>query len=172
LSTEVSDDDDDDDATTTNEEQQQQEDDGSNIQIKRLLVGISHQRILRYGDFKVKYSHSTYTSNFYAFEQTPPYRVVARSGAFCLSFPSEQENEQNYYSQLVRARPLIMKEAQNCPQITFISSMMEKAGDDSKIIVGYGINDCVPRFVEIDKSEIARLLFDPTVGTNSSYALL
>jgi hypothetical protein len=50
--------------------------------------------------------------------------------------------------------------------------MTEKAGDDSKIILGYGINDCVPRFVEIDKSEIARLLFDPTMGTNSSYAVL
>jgi hypothetical protein len=145
---------------------------GQTSKSKQVLVGISHQKLYRHGDFKVKYSHSTYTSNFYAFEQTPPYRVVARSGAFCLGFPSEEENEQNYYSQLIRARPLIVKEAENCPQITFISSMTEKAGDDSKIIVGYGINDCVPRFVEIDKSEIERLLFDQTGGTNSSYAVL
>jgi hypothetical protein len=145
---------------------------GQTSKSKQLLVGISHQKLYRFGDSKVKYSHSTYTSNFYAFEQTPPYRVVARSGAFCLGFPSEEEKEQNYYSQLVRARPLIVKEAENCPQITFISSMTEKAGDNSKIILGYGINDCVPRFVEIEKSEITRLLFNPTADTKSSYAVL
>ncbi len=64
-----------------------------------------------------------------------------------------------------------MKVEENCPQIAFISSMTEKAGDDSKVIVGYGINDCVPRFVEINKSEIPRLLFNTTVGTNSSHAV-
>jgi hypothetical protein len=145
---------------------------GQRYNSKQLLVGISHQKLYRHGDFKVKYSHSTYTSNFYAFEQTPPYRVVARSGAFCLGFPSEEESEQNYYSQLIRSRPLILKEEENCPQITFISGMTEKAGDDSKVILGYGINDCVPRFVEIGKSEIRRLLFNPTVGSNSSYTIL
>jgi hypothetical protein len=145
---------------------------GQTYKSKQLLVGISHQKLYRFGASKVKYSQSTYTSNFYAFEQTPPYRVVARSGAFCLGFPSEEENEQNYYFQLIRSRPLFMKVEENCPQITFISGMTEKAGDDSKVIVGYGINDCIPRFVEIDKSEIARLLFNPTVGTNSSYAVL
>jgi hypothetical protein len=39
------------------------------------------------------------------------------------------------------------------------------------IIVGY-INDCVPRFVEIGKSEIRRLLFNPTVGSNHRYTVL
>jgi hypothetical protein len=50
--------------------------------------------------------------------------------------------------------------------------MTEKVGDDTKVIVGYGINDCVPRFVEIDKSEIGRLLFNPFVGSNSSYTVV
>jgi hypothetical protein len=163
---------DDDDDNKEKSESNTRRSTGQTYKYKKLLVGISHQKLFRFGDFKVKYSHSTYTSNFYAFEQTPPYRVVARSGAFCLGFPSEEENEQNYYSQLIRSRPLIMKEEENCPQIAFISSMTEKAEDDSKVIVGYGINDCVPRFVEIDKSEIAHLLFKPMVGTNSSYAVL
>jgi hypothetical protein len=145
---------------------------GQTYKSKQLLVGISHQKLYHHGEFKVKYIHSTYTSNLYAYEQTPPYRVVARSGAFCLGFPSEEESEQNYYSQLIRSRPLILKEEENCPQITFISGMTEKAGDDSKVILGYGINDCVPRFVEIEKSEIRRLLFNPTVGSNSSYTVL
>jgi hypothetical protein len=166
---EVPDYDDDDDS---NNESNNKWTTGQTYKSKQLLVGISHQKLYRHGDFKVKYSHSTYTSNFYAFEQTPPYRVVARSGAFCLGFPSEEESEQNYYSQLIRSRPLILKEEENCPQITFISSMTKKAGDDSKVILGYGMNDCVPRFVEIDKSEIGRLLFTPTVGSNSSYTVL
>jgi hypothetical protein len=149
-------------------------DDDSNdkSKLKNLLVGVSHQKIYRHGDSKVKYRHSTYTSNFYAFEQTPPYRVVARSGAFCMGFPSEEEHEQSYYAQFTRYRPLFMGVEENCPQITFIAGMTEKAGDDSKVILSYGINDCVPRFVEIDKSEIVRLLFNPTADTNSSYAVL
>jgi hypothetical protein len=139
---------------------------------KQLLVGISHQKIYRFGDYKLKFNHATYSSSFYAFEQTPPYRIVARSGAFCLGFSSEEENEQNYYSQLTRSKPLIIGEEENCPQIALVSGMTEKAGDGSKIILGYGINDCVPRFVEVDKSEIARLLFNPAAHTNSSYAVL
>jgi hypothetical protein len=141
---------------------------GQTSKSQQLLLGVSHQKLFRFGDFKVEYSHATYTSNFYAFEQTPPYRVVARSGAFCMGFPSEEENEQNFYSRLVRSRPLIMGEKENCPQVGFVSGITEKAGDDSKVIIGYGINDCVPRVVEIDKSEIVRLLFNPTAaGTNS-----
>jgi hypothetical protein len=135
---------------------------GETSAFKQLLVGISHQKIYRFGEYKLKFNHSTYSSSFYAFEQTPPYRVVAWSGAFCLGFPSEDENKQNYYSPLTRSKPLIIGEEENCPQITFISGMTEKAGDGSKIILSYGINDCVPRFVEIDKSEITRLLFNPT----------
>jgi hypothetical protein len=140
---------------------------------KELLVGISHKKLFRIDkNSKVKFTHSSYTHNFYAFEQTPPYRVVARSGAFCLGFSSEEENEENHYSLLTRSRPLIMGEKENCPQITFVSGMTETSGDDSKVILSYGINDCVPRFVEIDKSEIVRLLFNPTAGADSSDAVL
>jgi hypothetical protein len=141
---------------------------GPTSKSKELLVGISHQKLFKIDkNGAAKFTHSSYTHNFYAFEQTPPYRVVARSGSFCLGFPSEEENEENHYSQLTRSRPLIMGEEENCPQISFVSGMTEKAGDDSKVILGYGINDCVPRFVEVDKSEIARLLFNTPSGTNS-----
>ena len=49
-----------------------------------------------------------------------------------------------------------------CPQIHFVSSFIEKIGDSSTTVIGYGINDCTPRIVEVEKKEIARLLFsDP-----------
>jgi hypothetical protein len=66
-----------------------------------------------------------------------------------------------------------MGQAEECPQITSISGITETAHDSSKVILSYGINDCVSRFVEIDKSEIVRLLFHPTATvTNSTSASL
>jgi hypothetical protein len=141
--------------------------DGNN-NTQHLLVGISHRKLFDVGNSKVVYKDKTYTSNLYAFEPTPPYRIVARSGAFCMGFSSKEEEKENYYSKLTRGRPLVMGEKENCPFITFVSGMTEKAGDSSKLILSYGINDCVPRFVEVDKSEIVRLLFNPTDGLNST----
>ena len=44
----------------------------------------------------------------------------------------------------------------------FISTFIEKAGDSSKTIVGYGLNDCTSRLVEVEKKEIVRMLYpDP-----------
>ena len=39
--------------------------------------------------------------------------------------------------------------------------MTTKYNDESKVVISYGINDCLSRFVEIDKSEIIRMLWDP-----------
>ena len=44
----------------------------------------------------------------------------------------------------------------------FVSSFIEKASDSSKTIIGYGLNDCTGRMVEVEKKEIVRLLYpDP-----------
>jgi hypothetical protein len=61
-----------------------------------------------------------------------------------------------------------MGEPDNCPFSKFVSGITEKAGDPSKVIIGYGINDCISSFVEVDNSELVLLLFHPTgrvVGT-------
>lgn len=55
-----------------------------------------------------------------------------------------------------------MNETFSCPQIHFVSSFVEKVGDASQSLIGYGINDCTPRLVEVSKKEISRMLFsDP-----------
>jgi hypothetical protein len=35
-----------------------------------------------------------------------------------------------------------------------VSGITEKVGDPSKVIIGYGINDCISRFVKVDKSDV------------------
>jgi hypothetical protein len=99
-------------------------------------------------------SATPYASNFYAFEQTPPYRVVIRSGALCLGFGRGRVNKIITPSSFVPG--LYLEKKKDCPHL--ISSMTEKAGDDS-VIVGY-INDCVPRFVEIGKSRLGGYCFN------------
>jgi hypothetical protein len=132
--------------------------------LKDLLVGISHQKYAKrsWSSTKVNYTDKSYLSALYAFDPAPPYRIVARSGSFCFGYPDKEEAKENYYANLTLARNLIMGEPENCPFITFVSGITEKAGDPSKVIIGYGINDCISRFVEVDKSELVRLLFHPT----------
>ena len=50
----------------------------------------------------------------------------------------------------------------SCTQIHFVSSFIEKIEDPATPLIGYSINDCTPRIVEVSKKEIVRLLFpDP-----------
>jgi hypothetical protein len=48
----------------------------------------------------------------------------------------------------------------DCPRIHFVTGMVEKADDTSKVIISYGVNDCVPRMIVVDKAEIIVMLFD------------
>jgi hypothetical protein len=43
--------------------------------------------------------------------------------------------------------------------------MVEKADDPTKLIVSYGINDCVPRLVVIAKDDVKKMLFAPETLT-------
>ena len=105
---------------------------------------------------------------FYAFEvRTPtPFRLHARSGYFCLGFAGEDGTEGGVYnphSVLTVDRKLSQNNATfSCPQIHFVSSLIEKVEEPETTIIGYGINDCTPRIVEGSKKEVARTLFsDP-----------
>mmetsp|Transcript_3526 Transcript_3526/g.8994 ORF Transcript_3526/g.8994 Transcript_3526/m.8994 type:complete len:836 (-) Transcript_3526:1456-3963(-) len=137
-----------------------------------LLVGVAHTSVIWrrwYSDKnipdseKAKVPHTHYVSFFYAFEPRPPFNLRARSGYFCLGFAGEDGTEGgmfNPHSTLTANRKLSQhNETFSCPQIHFVSSFIEKVGDASTSIIGYGINDCTPRLVEVEKTEIARLLF-------------
>jgi hypothetical protein len=151
---------------------------------KLLLVGIAHTKVSwkpwysRPGvpqEEKDRVPHTHYVTLFYAFDAYPPFKVRARSGYFCLGHappsPSGQGGELppteggvfNPHSVLTRNRMLRQNNVTfDCPQISYVSSFIEKAGDTSRTIVGYGMNDCTGRLVEVRKSEIARLLYpDP-----------
>ena len=107
-------------------------------------------------------------SRFYAFEDTPPYKVVARTGKFCFGYPTKEDQSLHPLSDMQNNTALganeqlwFAFEKLNCPRIHFVSGMTTKYGDDSKVIISYGINDCLSRFVEVSKFEIARMLWNP-----------
>lgn len=39
--------------------------------------------------------------------------------------------------------------------------MTSVVDDPSKIIISYGVNDCIPRMVIVQLSEVVQLLFEP-----------
>eukprot|EP00804_Cyclotella_cryptica_P008946 CCRYP_012058-RB/>CCRYP_012058-RB protein AED:0.53 eAED:0.46 QI:0/-1/0/1/-1/0/1/0/58 len=41
----------------------------------------------------------------------------------------------------------------------FVSSFAQKANDATRVVIGYGLNDCTGRLVEVRKEEVVRLLF-------------
>jgi hypothetical protein len=130
-----------------------------------LLAGVSHSMIPYWKypwekHFNVSIQILQYTSRFYAFEPFPPYRLVAVSGKWCLPYPDEEEAKQNPNAKLSRWLPNRLGHVNECPHITFVTSIIEAAGDPSKMILSYGLNDCTARVVEIDKSEITRILFE------------
>jgi len=116
--------------------------------------------------------HTHYVSLIYAFDPFPPFEIRARSGYFCLGFANpvdpthangSAEPERgtfNPHTPLTRNRKLRQNnETFECPQMQYVSSFIQKVGDPSKTVIGYGLNDCTPRLVEVAKSEIGRLLF-------------
>jgi hypothetical protein len=131
-----------------------------------LFVGVSHVNLYKSPfSFPDWYNKSTfirgflvYLSRFYAFEMTAPYNIVARSGFFCLGWPSHDERGSSPFQRLGDTLKLI-ENFEDCPSINFVSGMTLKADDPSTVILAYGINDCTSRMVEIDVSEIKRLLF-------------
>merc|ERR1712150_378635 len=119
-----------------------------------LLVGVGHTRTGMRLPNDTVIPRYNYFSYFYAFDPEPNYRVLARSGLFCLPFGNENEDKINRNLILSRKRKLFLNNEQfNCPRIHFVSSMIQKDSNTSNVIISYGINDCSYRFIEIEKSE-------------------
>ena len=105
-----------------------------------------------------------YFSRFYAFEQTFPYTVVARSGLFCFGHPSDEEYEGAQHALFNTSKYSLPMELNgmkfNCPKIHFALSILDKVDDvNNTVIVSYGVSDCLSRFVELSKHEIADMLW-------------
>lgn len=132
-----------------------------------LLLGITHVKTPHNRDnLKGVVESNQYLSKLYAFEPVPPYKIVANSGYFC--FPAKPESKNTSNNPLTDFAPTfrhlkIVDTIYNCPSIHFISGMVEKADDDTKVIIGYGVQDCTSWFVEVDKAEMISLLFEPPV---------
>jgi hypothetical protein len=133
-----------------------------------LLVGISHVQMQREPFvFPPSFNMSAfvrsdlfYLSRFYAFEPTAPYNIVAKSGVFCMGWPSKDDRGSSPFQNL--GESLKFLEHYDCPAINYVSGMTLKADDPSTAIIAYGINDCTSRMVEVNVSEIKRMLFGVT----------
>lgn len=126
-----------------------------------VLVGVAHTKS-RGRMPSSQGDRFNYLSRLYAFSTHPPYPLLARSGLLCFGFPRGEEAEADPYAALTQSKRLELYDQQfDCPNIHFVSGIAEKVGDDSKIIVAYGVNDCVSRMVEINKRDFAERLFSP-----------
>ncbi len=144
---------------------------------RRLLLGISHRKTRRgLGTTNPPYN---YVSRVYAFEPTPPFNLVARSGYFCLGFALK--HQQQHYQQKQNSRnndevdqsdnEQVWGAANeykltingivfdNCPAVHFVTGIAEKLGaEENTAIISYGVNDCYPRMVEVSKQFLVSLL--------------
>lgn len=142
-------------------------------QEKDLIVGVGHHKVAyrtwmsqpEKSEQRLQQPSHQYASFFYAFDARHPLQLVAQSGMFCMPFASDQEtNEVNAYNSLAEWDQLRFRgQTFDCPKISFVSDLNEHATNPNWAIVSYGINDCTSRMVVIDKSHIARLLFEGMV---------
>lgn len=125
---------------------------------KPYLVGMSHSktRYRRDGRRIADVPFNSFMSSFYAMEPRMPYRVVARSGRFCLGMGPENEPD---FDGSDMEKKLWIGKTFDCPRIHFVSGMTEMANDASRIIISYGVSDCMPRFVVVTKIAIFEMLF-------------
>lgn len=137
---------------------------GGDETTRQLLLGFSHRKTKKgskkEGTNKNSYN---YVSRVYAFEPTPPFNIVARSGLFCLGFANagaeatDSENEQLHGS-ANEYKLTIEEQVYDCPRIHFITGITEKIDDKETVIVSYGVNDCYPRMMEVKKEFLIDLL--------------
>lgn len=127
-----------------------------------LLMGIAHSKTLaKKGAGLLQPNH--YFSTLYAFEDKPPFAIVAQSGYFCLPFPDDDSDvDARAMVNVTRWRVLRLGDElvyPDCPRIHFVSGMTLDARDASKVVIAYGINDCVSRLIQVDLSAMVKLLF-------------
>merc|ERR1711862_35339 len=126
--------------------------------IDSLFIGIGHTLTMYYKKNKVPEKErmlvpkTNYVSFFYAFDPRPPFNLVARSGYFCLGYaftdPKREGGTLNPYSVLTHNRPLTLyNKTFDCPQIHYVSTIVEKVNCPGTVVIVYGINDCTGRLV-------------------------
>jgi len=136
-----------------------------------ILVAIVHPKTKFPGKGLPKgITPNTYLSRFVAFLPKEPYTIVAKSGMFCLGYPSRKldgttTKSENPLEFVQMNRLSFATKFYECPRIHFVTGMVDapvntannKTESDS-VIIAYGVSDCLSRFVEIPKSEIIRML--------------
>jgi len=125
-------------------------------------VGISHSKSRN----KMPSSQGdryNYLSRLYVVSTVEPYEVIARSGLFCFEFPNEKKTATTNFgsvgSEYTQKKLELNGKTYNCPNIHFVDSIIDKANDDTRAVVSLGVNDCIPLFVEMSKSDIVIHLF-------------
>jgi hypothetical protein len=120
------------------------------------LVGIQHVKTPpQRGPAAESIIENHYLSRFYAFEPTPPYRMISQSGYFCLGFGTDL----NALNEATRWRSLMLGERfEKCPRIHFVSGMTLKSQDPSTLVITYGINDCVSAITQVTVKAVQQLL--------------
>lgn len=129
--------------------------------LDNILVGISHSKS-RQRMPSSQGDRYNYLSRLYAFSSSKPFDLIARSGLFCLGFPRDDDfgvDNDSYYALTKTKRLELNGKTYDCPNIHFVSGITEKVGEDSRMIISYGVNDCVPRFIEIAKRDFVVHLF-------------
>jgi hypothetical protein len=141
-------------------------DDAGILKHNHLLLGIGHRRTFRKArneDQNEGEEKFDYLNRLYAFTPESPFDIVANSGMFCFGFPEEDEAKHLPYANATKH--LNQMEIANrfypCPTVQYASGMTQKVDDLDRIIVSYGVNDCVPRMVELHKQDLAHRLFLP-----------
>ena len=152
----------------------------SNGEERHLLLGFSHRKTKKTVRKEAQYN---YVSRVYAFEPSPPFNIVARSGFFCLGFAltpgnikskvrdtsisthlddeANQSDNEQVYGSANDSKLRINGMTFECPRIHFITGIAEKLGEEEKVIISYGVNDCYPRMIEVSKSFLISLLKPP-----------
>jgi len=106
-------------------------------------MGISHVKSPLHVDPPNGVVKNTYLSRIFAFNENSPYNIVVRSGKFCLRFSEEPESGHPLWN-LPRwsneSTMIFSREVVNCPRFHFVTGMIEKDDDESKITWCYGFS--------------------------------
>ena len=105
-----------------------------------------------------------YLSRLYAFAPDPPFRIIARSGLFCLGFGPLSHP----LVDATRWRTLVLGGSfQDCPRIHFVSGLTviqdnpssSSSASSASLLIAYGINDCVSAMARVSLKHVQQLLF-------------
>lgn len=133
---------------------------------ENIFIGVAHSKTPSQGNrlpqnWNITSNH--YLSYFYAFNESQPFDIIAKSGYFCLGFPSRAEVNDFPLPTLTSWRKLRIHHEYECPRIHFVSGIVQDAYNDEYIILAYGINDCFSRFLRVSKSSVLDMLFQPSM---------